>query len=234
MRKILTFLFLSICIQSYSQDATFVFSGMNYKLDSATEASYNKLKFTVNGVVLAQQNKKFKIKIHKNGLDTIKLENYSVSPSETIIAKLQAGETYEIHFNACSNYEIIPATKRNGSKLVRFVSVNKNGAKMFLNSPYCFVEPQQIHDKDTTYYFYNASSGYCPYAVTPFQVCTKDFEDLYNNQYNPSDCPGNLILYFSGREMFTLFYDYKTNLLTAKFDGYYTNKLKVKIESMPE
>jgi len=202
-------------------------------MDSGTVATYNRIKFTVNNVTLTQADRPFKIKINERGLDTIKLEGYSIYASETIIAKLRPGETYEIAFNACSNYEIIPKTKRDGHKLVRLVSVNRDSTKLYLNSGYCFIDPQQIWSKDTTEYFYNAASGYCPYAVDLFQMCNKDFDELYKDKFDPNDCHG-IILHFSGREMFTLIYDYKTKSISAKFDGYYDTKLNIKIGAMPD
>jgi hypothetical protein len=197
-------------------------------MDSGTVAAYNKIRFIVNNVSLAQPDKPFKIKINEKGLDTIRLEGFSIYQSETIITKLRANETYEIHFNACSNYEIIPKTKREEGELVRVVSIHKDSTKMFLNSAYCDVDPRQIWEKDTTDYFHKASSGYCPYAVNSFQMCVKDFDELYKDKFNPSDCNG-IILYFSGLEMFTLVYDYKTKALTARFDGYYDKKLKLNV-----
>jgi hypothetical protein len=88
-------------------------------MDSGVVAAYNKIKFSVNNVVLSQPDKPFKIKINEKGLDTIRLEEYSNHSGQTIIARLREGETYEIHFNACSNYEIIPLKKRSGNELKR-------------------------------------------------------------------------------------------------------------------
>ncbi len=142
-------------------------------------------------------------------------------------------ETYTVVFNPCSMFEIQPKTMNEGTKLVRLIATNRDSSKLYLNSFYCFIEPNQIWSKDTTEYFPNASSGYCRYAVSSFNMCTKDIDAIMDDNKEIKNCNG-ITLYFSGQEMYSLYYDYQTKIMTAKFDGYYDEKLNVKIGKTPD
>lgn len=225
MKQILFLSFLLFSSFLYSQKSTFVFSG----LDEKEMDFFNSLQISVNKIPLSIKNKKYKITINKAGLDTIKIVSQSEQiESQTILTKLRTGETYTIIFNPCSMFEIRPAKEREGLKLVRLITQNKDSTKLFLNSFYCFVDPLQIEKRDTTDYFPNASSGYCPYAVNSFNVCENDIDEIMDNIEAYKKCHG-LILYFSGQEMYSIIYDHQTKAIKVQFDGYYDESKKIKI-----
>jgi hypothetical protein len=234
-RKILGFwiiyiiFFLSSSI--YCQNSHFVF----LKLDEDDpNYSYNSLEITINNTRLFEQNKKYKVNINLSQLDTIKIKSKdSLNFSKVILTKLKPQETYTIIYNICSMFEIRPSKINDGKKLVRLIAINKDTSKLYLNSYYSYIEPNQIWTKDTTDYFTNYSSAYCPYAVSTYLLCTNDFDGFINNEKEIPNCT-ELTLYFSGKEMYSLYYNYKTKEMTAKFDGYYDEKLKIKVGDVKE
>lgn len=189
--------------------------------------SYDSLIFTVNGVTISDKSQAYKVSVYPNRMDTIRYLKKPDAETWVILTKLRPGESYQIVPNGCSTYEIVPKRKNKQLCLVRLVTTEKDTSSRYLNSYYCFIDPMQIQTKDTTNYFVNASSGYCPYAVTSFYMCGKDLDHI-QNESDTKDCHG-VIMHFTGGEMYTLYYNYKTQAMTVSFDGYYSKKRNVKI-----
>lgn len=188
---------------------------------------YDSLVFMVNGINISNKSQAYKVPVYPNTIDTIRYLHKPGAETGVILTRLRPGESYEIVPNGCSTYEIVPKRKHKEICLVRLVTTGKDTTTRYLNSYYCFIDPEQIRTKDTTNYFVNASSGYCPYAVTSFYMCGKDLDHI-QNESDTEDCHG-VIMHFTGGEMYTLYYNYKTKTMTASFDGYYSKKRNVKI-----
>jgi hypothetical protein len=228
MKIILLNAFLLLSSTSLCNNALFVFKSEKQNGENKATKFYNSMEISVNGIKLLQQDRVYKIRVNELQLDTIIIKGiYGSLVSDTILAKLNSGITYNITFNPCSNFQIIPSKVREGKKLVRVIATNRDENKFYLNSYNCFFDHNQLWNRDTTDYFYNIPSGMCPYAPTSFQMCSKDIEDI-NSMTDAKDCRG-VMLYFSGNEMFTLYYDYKISKMTARFDGYYNEKLNIDI-----
>lgn len=225
--KYILFLILIIhSLRGYSQKATFEV------IPTGGFEVYDSLIFSVNGISLAEYSKTYTVPVRRSGLDTIAYRERPGKEEWYIVTKLRPGERYRIVPNGCSTFEIVPKHKTNELCLVRMTTVNEDSSRLYLNSYYCFVDPEQICTKDTTDYFVNASSGYCPYAITSFNMCGKDLDHIEKPE-DTEDCHG-LIMHFTGGEMYTLRYDYKTQALSVSFDGYYSRKKKVKIAELPD
>ncbi len=185
------------------------------------------MEITVNRTRLLKKNKTYQIKLN-NDLDTILIKGANgESKMMTVLSKLKAGEHYTIVFNACSSFEIVPSAKKKSENLIRFISLNRDSTQLFLNSAFCFVDPKQIRNKDTTEYFRNFSSGYCRYALSHFLLCPRDLDNIEKDG-DVTDCI-ETVLYFSRNEMYSLHYDYKTKKMKIVFDGYYKHQPSIKI-----
>jgi hypothetical protein len=184
---------------------------------------YNDLKITVNGIQLQKKDIHYKIPLHDKGLDTIIVIHSQTSRPSVILTKFGQGKKYRFAYNPCSTFEIIPQKKVTRTQLVRFILLNKTTTPLYLISPTTFIDlPQELRSEDTTRYHINAFSGYCPYAVTSFAVCSTEEPD--NNEYNnPEICSATTIQFF-GTEKYTLVYDPEKKKLNVVFDGYYNRK----------
>lgn len=231
MKTILICLHLFFYVASPAATATFIFKSVEYKMDSLVTSSYNKLNITVNSVSIIEKNKKYKIKINQTALDTITISSDKGYLNQTIVTRLKAAETYQFTFNPCSSFEIIPSKQQERTRLVRIISINRDTTKLFLNSDYCFIDKEQIQKRDTTDYYHNAYSGYCPYSISSFYLCKGKETSHSETDYNL--CQG-MRLYFAENEMYSLIYDHKSNKMTTKFEGYYNKKIKLKISEFTE
>ncbi|MFM7024143.1 MAG: hypothetical protein ACKOXB_14315 [Flavobacteriales bacterium] len=225
MKFVLLIVLSFFCLQMQAKKAYFIFHTLEKQKGEQAFSEYDSLEVKVNGVVLLR-DKKQKIKINEEGLDTIKIKNSFFN--ENVIAKLKDGETYHITFNPCSTFEIIPANKKEGFHLARIVSVNRNESKIYYKSLSSFIDSLEIQSKDTTNYFISHTSGYCPYAISNYSFCSKDIDFAENelNKYCKS-----VLLYFSGTEMFSIYYDYQSKNINVRFDGYYDKRMNIKIGS---
>lgn len=220
-RYLLCIIFFTGTLALKAQQATF-------RMIAAGEFEpYDSLVFIVNGIRISNKSQTYTVPVYRNRVDTIRYLYKPGTETGVILTKLRPGESYQIIPNGCSTYEIVPKRKHDQLCLVRLVTSGKDTITRYLNSYYCFIDPEQIRTKDTTNYFINGSSGYCPYAVTSFYMCGKDLDHI-QNESDTEDCHG-VIMHFTGGEMYTLYYNYKTRAMTVSFDGYYHKKRRVKI-----
>lgn len=230
MKSLTILLFSLLSLHLFSKDAYFVFKNYQPVEGIGAEGAYkiyDAYTVTVNGTSILQHDKKYPIEINPLSLDTIVVKNlYNGQYSDTVFTKLRTGVTYAFTFNMCSSYEIIPSKTNDGIMLIRLISINRDSTTMFFSAAYSFIDSHQIRGCDTTQYFHNTTSGMCHYAVATFDLCSK--EDHSTSAEYQKYCNG-ISLYFSGREMYSLIYDYTTGKMTAKFEGYYSKGLGVVI-----
>jgi hypothetical protein len=221
---LVTTLFASV-FMCFGQTAEFVFESAGPHSPEPTRSWYTNMQISINGQQLNLQDTTYTVSLLP-GIDTMLFDAVYGKNHYTVLAELKLGERYRVTYNECSGFEIIPGSQDLNQRLVRLISVNRDSSKWLLNSPYCFIDSAQVHHRDTTDYFTNATSGFCPYAPTSFDMCPKHSYDLGPSE--EGDCHG-VIIYFSGGEMFTLVFDYSIRQMSISFDGYYEEGMDMPI-----
>jgi len=106
---------------SQSKFATIDFEGLERIEQAWGEKMYY---FKINDRVLTPSNKKFKVKLNDNGLDTFMYSSDSTFENRyPIFTKFRQNETYSITINSCSIYTLVAA---NAPKMgsFRFMAIN--------------------------------------------------------------------------------------------------------------
>lgn len=190
------------------------------------------LQVEINGKKIAYTGSMIKVPLHPSGIDTIRMK-FSDSTSRILNTHLKAGEQYEIRFNPCSSYEIMPVKHKDQPETqVRMVLRNRPDSTWVSagTNEGTYMIPENAFDHaDSTLYLKSASIGFCPFSSRHFFVCSgsppssrpKEAVEYSDARWKQCEAPA---LQFLSDERFSIIYDFRTKKYTVTFDGYVSGK----------